>query len=48
MTPTQFMKLSQEDKAYMIAHDRAYSDMQSYESYLQSKEMEKKSKRGGG
>lgn len=32
----------------MIAHDRAYADMQSYEAYLQVKESEKASKKGRG
>lgn len=48
MTPSQFYKLSQEDKAMMIAHDRAFSDMQAYEAYIQIKESEKSSKKGKG
>ena len=43
MTPSQFRELSHNDKAEMIAHDRIYSVMQSYEAYL-SKPKENKAK----
>lgn len=34
MSPSQFRELPHDDKAEMIAHDRAYMTMQSYEAYL--------------
>ena len=42
MTPSMFFSLTDEDKAFMIAHDRAISEMQSYETYLDNKEIAKK------
>jgi hypothetical protein len=41
MSPSQFSALSDNDKALMIAYDRAFGDMQAYENYLQIKETEK-------
>jgi len=46
MIPSQFTALKAEDKALMIAHDIAMSEMQAYENYLQIKEAEKKSMKG--
>lgn len=47
MTPTFFWTLPDNDKAYLIAYQRAKSTIQGYEHYLAEREAKRSKGKGG-
>jgi hypothetical protein len=45
MSPMTFWMHQDQDKAFMVAYQRAVSTMRSYEDYLHAKEMERQSRK---
>ena len=41
LAPSEFFALSEEDKAYMMAHEMVISTMQAWEDYIEEKKSKK-------